>query len=280
MAVREARASLLGAFLAAICFGAATVFEAQAARASARAKGVDPRLLLRMVQNWRFIVGVGLDVLGFLFEFAALRLLPLFVVQAAVASSLAVTALLASWMLGERLGGREWVGVAGVCAGLALLSVSAGHEGSTHPGRGFDAGLAIAVVVLGLAGVGLARIANPWRSIGLGLCSGLLFGVVALAARTLPSLDAVRLMREPAVYLLIASGIGGYLLLATALQRGSVATATAAMVVGETAGPAGVGLLLLGDSARHGQAPVAAFGFVLAVAGAVSLARFGELPPD
>jgi hypothetical protein len=82
------------------------------------------------------------------------------------------------------------------------------------------------------------------------------------------------------VYLLVAGGLLGFLLYTTALQRGSVTTATAAMVLGETAAPAGVGLMVLRDSARPGFASVAVFGFVLAVAGALSLARFGELQPS
>jgi hypothetical protein len=118
------------------------------------------------------------------------------------------------------------------------------------------------------------------RSIGLGLCAGLSFGVVALSARTLTRLEPVRLVREPSVYLLIVSGVLGFLLYTTALQRGSVTTATAAMVVGETTAPAVVGLLVLRDNARPGWAPVAVFGFVLAVAGALSLARFGEPQPS
>lgn len=272
--------SLLSALLAALCFGAGAVFEAQAARASAQVVGIDPRLLVRLTRNWRFVVGISLDVLGFFFEFTALRELPLFLVQAAVASSLAVTAVLAARMVREQLGGREWAGVAAVCAGLALLGMSSGHEGSARPGGWFDVGLIIAVVVLGLVAVGLARIAEPWRSIGLGLCSGLLFGVVALAARTVVNLEPARLLREPAVYVLAAGGVLGYLLWSTALQRGSVTRATAANVVGETIAPAGIGLLLLGDSTRTGWGPLAVCGFVLAVAGALCLARFGELRAD
>ena len=266
-----------GAFLAAICFGAATVFEAQAARASAQIRGIDPRLLVRLLRNWRFIVGVGLDVLGFVFEFLALQRLPLFLVQTTVASSLAVTALLAARMLRERLVTWEWIGVGGVCVGLALLGISAGHQGSLNPGGLFDIGLAIAVILLAAVAVGLARVEEPWRSIGLGLCAGLLFGVVALSARTVIFLNPVRLVQEPAIYLLIAGGVFGYLLLTMSLQRGSVTGATGAMVVGETAAPAGIGVLLLGDSARHDLGGLAVVGFVLAVAGALSLARFGEL---
>jgi hypothetical protein len=49
------------------------------------------------------------------------------------------------------------------------------------------------------------------------------------------------------------------------------------MVVGETVLPAVVGVVVLGDEAKHGWVPVAVGGFVLAVGGALALARFGEL---
>jgi hypothetical protein len=64
---------------------------------------------------------------------------------------------------------------------------------------------------------------------------------------------------------------------ATALQRGSVTTTTAAVVVAETVVPAAIGIGLLGDQTRH--VPVALAGFVLAVAGTLTLARFGEPSP-
>jgi drug/metabolite transporter (DMT)-like permease len=270
---------LLVALLAAVCFGSAAVFEAQGARAAADTTGIDPRLLIRVMRNRRFVIGFGVDTLGFVFEFVALRSLPLFLVQAAVASSLAVTAVLAARLMHERLGAAEWVGVAGVCAGLALLGLSAGPQRSTDPGGWFDLSLGVAVVVLGLASVALARCREPWRSIGLGFCSGTLFGVVALSIRTLGSLDPSALLRDPAVYLVIVGGALGYLLFATAVQRGSVTAATAASVVGEACTPAAVGLLVLGDSARHGLASLAVIGFLLAIAGALMLARFGELNP-
>ncbi len=48
-------------------------------------------------------------------------------------------------------------------------------------------------------------------------------------------------------------------------------------MIGETVAPALVGLLMLGDRPRPGWAWVAALGFVLAVAGALSLSRHGDL---
>ena len=66
------------------------------------------------------------------------------------------------------------------------------------------------------------------------------------------------------------------MLYATALEGGSVTVATAAVVLAETMPPAVVGVLLLGDSTRHGLEEVAVLGFILAVFCAVALARFGE----
>jgi hypothetical protein len=63
---------------------------------------------------------------------------------------------------------------------------------------------------------------------------------------------------------------------ATALENGSVTVATAAVVLAETAPPALIGILLLGDHTRPGLAVAAAAAFVLAVTCAVLLARFGE----
>ncbi|MET0692342.1 MAG: hypothetical protein ABWY56_00335, partial [Propionibacteriaceae bacterium] len=111
-----------------------------------------------------------------------------------------------------------------------------------------------------------------------GAVAGLGFGVVAVAARILPSPMTIGgLLTDPATYGLIVGGGVALLTYSTALQRGSVTLATAPLVVLETVAPAAVGLLLLGDAPRAGWGWVAAVGFVLAVAGALSLARHGEV---
>ena len=89
--------------------------------------------------------------------------------------------------------------------------------------------------------------------------------------------SSATLLRSPATYALVAAGVLAMLTYSIALQRGTVTQATAPLVVGETVAPALVGLLLLGDQARPGWGWVAVVGFALAVAGAVSLARHGEL---
>ena len=64
------------------------------------------------------------------------------------------------------------------------------------------------------------------------------------------------------------------------MQHGSVTLATATLVVTQTTVPAVLGLLLLGDGVRPGTAPLAVVGFLLAIGGAVALARFEHVVPS
>ncbi|MEU6535104.1 hypothetical protein [Streptomyces sp. NPDC047000] len=269
---------------AAVCFGTATVLQAGAARAVAAegdgSGGGDAALFLRAVRQWRYLAGLVLDGLGFLFQIAALRSLPIYAVSAALASSLAVTAVVAARLLKVRLSGVEWGAVAVVCAGLAMLGLAAGPEGA---GSGTTAlrytVLATAVAVLSLAPLG-GRLKGRTRSLVLGLGAGFGFGVVEVAVRLIDSLRLPALLTDPAVYALLIGGGAAFLLLTSALQRGSVTTATAWTVVGETVGPAVVGVVWLGDRTREGLAWLAVLGFAVAVAGALLLARFGEAPAE
>lgn len=269
--------SLCGALAAAVCFGLSAVMQSVGMRRVGPVSERDPRSLLRAWLTVPFLAGVGVDLLGFGFELVALRHLPLFLVQAAVASALAVTAVAASVVLKERLGRPEKLAVVAVCLGLALLGASAGPEGATRAHTDFYVALGASLVGLAVLGGLAGRLPDRFRTLTLGLCAGLCFGVLALAARTLPELDPLRLLREPATYLVALSSLVALVLWTMALSGGSVTTATAAMVLGETVLPAAVGVLVLGDEARQGWVPVAVGGFLLAVGGALALARFGEL---
>jgi hypothetical protein len=266
---------LLLALCASVCMGTATVLQALGARAAAAEA---PGTALRAAWRWPFIVGISLDALGFVAELLSLRSVPLFLVEAALASSLAVTAIVGAGVLHIQLRRAEWVAVGAVCCGLALLAIAAGREGE---GEG-DETLRVAVLggSLGLALLGWAVSARTRsrrnRAAILGGMAGLSFGLVAVAARVLPGLTLPGILTEPTAYAVIVSGIGGYLLLIEALQSGSVTAATAAMVIGETVWPAMFGVIWLGDTTRRGLTPVAAAGFAVAIGGALALARFGE----
>jgi len=275
--------SLVAAVAAALCYGIASVMQAVAVRAASRrppgggpAGSVDPGLVIRMLRQWRFVASLGLDLIGFLAQLVALRRLPLFAVQAMVAGSLAVTAVLAAWLINVQLAWREWLAVAGVVVGVGLLGASAGVEGAKAVGGPFKLALIVAVAAVAVAGVLAARLPRPARTPVLGAVAGLGYGVVAVAARILPGYSLAELARDPAAYAAVAGGVVSFMLYAAALDNGSVTVATAAVVLAETAPPALVGILFLGDHTRPGLAPVAWVAFVLAVTCAVLLARFGE----
>jgi drug/metabolite transporter (DMT)-like permease len=262
----------------ATCFGFASVLQAMAAIADRqRAVSLDPRLLLRLAGQWRFVLGLGIDALGYFLMVLALRSLPVFVVQAAVAASLVVTAIAATCFIGATLRGREWAAIVAVCAGLGLLGVSSGAEGPGHAGGSFRAGLVAAVVLLGVAGALVSRLLDRWAAPVLGLVAGFGFGTVALASRVLVGFQPGQLLHDPAVYVIVVAGTLAFLCLTTAMQRGSVTMVTAMMVVGETVLPAVIGVALLGDRTRPSYGPVAVLGFLAAVGAALALARFGEL---
>jgi drug/metabolite transporter (DMT)-like permease len=268
---------LICALAAALAYGLASVMQAMAAQSTpGGGDGVDPRLLFRVVGQWRFMAGIALDLCGFGVQLAALQVLPLFVVQAALAASLAVTAVTARF-LGIKLGRREWAAVGAVCLGLALLGLSAESEGASAIGNGFRWGLVIATLVLVAVGLSAGLAPKRLRAPLLGLVAGLSFGVVAISGRVIPSFKPIDLLTEPAVYTAIVAGASAMLFFASALQRGSITTATAMLVVGETVFPAAVGILALGDRTRHGFVVPAAAGFALAIAAALALARYGEL---
>jgi len=104
---------------------------------------------------------------------------------------------------------------------------------------------------------------------------------VAIASRSLVVPDpAWRTALDPGFWAILAAGGTAVVLFALALQAGSVTMVSAVTFTTETVIPAGVGLAFLGDGVRPGHWPIAVAGFVLAVCGAIALARFAEHPTD
>jgi drug/metabolite transporter (DMT)-like permease len=276
-------ASLTAALIAAVFYGIASVMQSVAAHEASNRKpqdadagGIDPGLLPRMLRQWRFVVSLCLDTLGFVAQLIALQRLPLFAVQAIVAANLAVIAVVASLTIKVQLSWREWLAVTGVVAGVGLLGSSAGPEGASQAGVVFKLALIVTIAALGLIGLAAARLRDPARTLALGLVAGFGYGVIGIAARVLNGFEPLTLLRDPAAYAVAAAGIVSFVFYATALEGGSVTVATAAVVLAETLPPAVIGVTFLGDRTRPGLEPAAIAGFLLAVASAVMLARFGE----
>lgn len=266
--------ALLLVVVASACSGTATVLQARAVAGEPERAGLDAGLLVRLARRPVYVLALVLVAAGFALGLAALRTLPLFVVQAGRASSLAVAAVLAVTVLGARLGRRDWVAVGAVVVGLVLLGATATSGTAAPTGLPVRVALLVGVVLVAVAGAGAARLTSrPLAGGVLGALAGVAFAALALGARTARDLAPAALVRDPAAWAVVAGGALGLLLGAMALQRTSVVGATAPMVATETVLGAVLGVVLAGDPAPGAAVPAIA-GFVLVLVGALSLVRF------
>src|SRR5579862_7873259 len=272
--------ALACAVVASLSYGIGSVMQAAAARRAELRPNLDPMLLVRLVGELPYVGGLALDLLGFVASVVALRTLPLFVVQSAVAASVGVTAIAASVAFGVRLLRYERVALVSLMFGFALLAVSARPERAASFGAAGKWILVCGVVVVAAAGALSARLDDRKAGIGLALAAGLAWAGTGIAARVLqfPS-SPWRLLIDPVALCLAAYGILGALLFATALQRGSVTAAAALVFTVETIVPSLLGIAFLGDRARAGLAPIAALGFVATLGASIALARRSEPLP-
>ena len=283
---------LVTALLACLGYGISSVLQAYGARrsaAAAQARGASGQLtdtgaptmastIAAALTVW-FLIGTGLDVIGFAGGAVSARLIPLFLSQTIISANLIVTAVLGVAVLGIRLHRRDWAAIATVLLALVVLGLAAGHEGGGSADPAMHWGILGASVLVLVLGQLIIRRLGSAGAVAAGLIAGLLFGALAIAVRIVDGVNPVQwsvLLADPAAWTIAVAGIGGFYLHTVALQLGSVNGATAALVVGETVIPGIVGVLLLGDTSRPGLEWLAALGFVLAVGGAVAVAVFGS----
>ncbi len=268
---------LAGALLAAVAYGVATILQALAVRRMAALPSPTP-VTTRLRAGWPYAVGLALDGLGFLASVAALRTLPLFLVESAVASSVAVTAVLSVLVLGVRLRVTEVIALGGVAAGLVGLALAADEGPATPVGTAATWWLlAGTAVVAGMLALGLRDRHGTRSAVVLSVAAGLAFGLVGIAARLLvvpPSWWD--LLGMPVVWVLLAQAGLATVAYGYALARGRVTTVAALTFVTETVVPAVIGVAVLGDRVQGGRWPLAAAAFALTLGGCVALAGRAE----
>jgi hypothetical protein len=266
-------------FLAAMigAYGVANLLQSAAAARTTVHHTFDPGLLLRLAGQRTYLIGVGCQLLGFVFAFLARRDLPLFLVQASVAAGLGVTALLGVLVLKWTLPRAELALLALLLAGITALVLSARPAHSRQLGMAGVVALSVAIAVIALLGFFAVRLRGAPGSVVLGSLAGLAFSAAAIAARPLAAEHSfASVCSNPLLYLLIAHSIVGQLLLGLAMQRGSTTAAVAAMDAAGAVPAAIVGLLLLGDQIYPGREWLAAVGFVATLASVIGLTRYAE----
>lgn len=258
------------ALLAAVVFGVGAVLQAIAMR---RAGFLSPLMLL-----------VGVAYLGgWALHLVAIANVPLYLAQVGVATSLAVTGLVAAVVVGEPLARRHWVAIGALIGGLALLVVSSGAVGRARFDETDALALYAGLVLLTGAGWLVARGSGARNGVSLGYLAGLAYTGSPVASRSL-----VHFAWRPDIVAGALSiglfGLLGFCLYSVAMRRTSVTAATAPLVLLETVGPAILGVVAFGDGVRAGWWPVALAGFFVSTLAALVLcdaeARLEHLSPE
>lgn len=263
---------LVLAGLAACCSAGAAVLQG----ISARKVHTRNAPIVRLLREPAYLIALALIATGFGLTYAALRTLPLFVVQSIRASSLALTALIVVTM-GARLTRTEVLGLVVATAGLVGIGLSAQAAPAQMAGPWVPGVLLGAAVAIVAAGAVVLKMLGERAGVPLAVLAGLGFATLATGAHIMSGDSLTAVLTDPAAWAAGFGGLAGLGLGALAYARAGVVPVTAAIVATETLTGSVAGILLAGDRPVPGREVLAAVGFVAALAGALVLARFGSV---
>jgi drug/metabolite transporter (DMT)-like permease len=274
---------VVSALLSAILYGAGAALEQRQAAAAPDAAAGRPRLLVLLVRQPLWLLGIAAQFGGFATHAVALRSGPLAIVQMLVAAELIVSVVLVRIWSGRRLSRSSWSAaltvVAGIAAFLVLTSSSGDDGGQAHdvPHRALVAvaALGITATALGAAGLGAA---GRRRAILLAVAAGLAdaaMAVVTMAFSHVASHGPVAVATSWTAYAVVVCGIGNVLLTQTAYQAGQPMITLPIISAVTPAASVAIGAGILGEAHRIGVAAgaTAAIAVLVTSLALASLAR-------
>jgi hypothetical protein len=167
---------VVSALVAAALYAVGIALQALEARNAPPEHALRFSLFRRLVGRPLWVAGTALGLAGWIAQGYALTRAPLTLVQPLLGTSLVFVLAIASWRLGEHVGGRERIAVLAVAAGVPLLALTAPERDAGHadgPRLWISLGVlaTLALVPLGLRGA--ARSASVLVPLGAGLAYAL-----------------------------------------------------------------------------------------------------------
>ncbi|MFE9775952.1 DMT family transporter [Streptomyces sp. NPDC005931] len=250
--------AVLASLAAGVCFAVAGVMQQWAAAARPDAEAFTARLLGRLVRDPLWRCGIGLAVVAYGFQSLALAYGPLSLVQPLIVAELVFAVPLSAQLHRMRLGRREWLGTFAVASGLALALVSARPHGGDPRTAGAPAWLLTVGVVTAVVCAALAtarRLSGPWRASATALAAGAVMGTQSVLLAS--TVDRLRYGLPTALaawqtYALVATSVGGLLLIQSAFQQGPLAASMTVLDATEPVVAVTVGTLVFGEAVHTG----------------------------
>jgi drug/metabolite transporter (DMT)-like permease len=274
------------ALVAAVLYGAGAAVEQRQAAAAPQSSAGRPRLLLLLVRQPLWLLGMLAQIGGFAAHAVALRSGPLATVQMLVAAELVVAVVFVRVWSGRPLSPASWAAALTVVGGSAvfLAVTSSDHrQAASHPnyvvaaalGTAVLGGAALAAAVAGLRATGRGRAVLLAVAAGLAdACSA----VVTLGFSHVAGHGVVALFTSWTVYALIVCGAGNVLLTQTAYQTGQPMITLPIIACVTPVASVAIGIGLLGETPHSGVAGGIAAGFAVLVT-SIALAYLARSAP-
>lgn len=274
---------------AAFCFAVAIPLEHRAADRTPDFGGFRPRevgaFVRETVRNRWWLLGMGLNTVGFGLHAVALNLGPLAVVQPLLVTNMLFALPVNHWFRREPVSRPELGWAAALLVGLSGFLLI-GTAGVPHTPQAADVGPAIAagvLVVLTAGGLALAarRTHRAFAPVLLGVATGVLFAVTASLVKEVTGLitgSPSALLTSWQLYALLVAGAVALLFNQLAYQAGPLSASLPAIAVVDPLVSILIGVTVFDENLRH--TPAAITGQVvclglLAVSGVV-LARLEQ----
>ena len=274
------------ALAAAVLYGVGSAVEQRQAAAAPQSSAGRPRLLLLLVRQPWWLLGIVAQIGGFAAHAVALRSGPLATVQMMVAAELIVAVAIVRIWSGRPLSWASWAAALTVVAGSAvfLAVTSSDHrQAVSHPN--YVVAAALGTVVLGGAALAAAvaglRATGRGRAVLLAVAAGLAdacSAVVTLGFSHVASHGVVALFTSWTIYALIVCGVGNVLLTQTAYQTGQPMITLPIIACVTPVASVAIGIGLLGETPHAGVAGGIAAGLAVLVT-SVALAYLARSAP-
>ena len=237
-------------------------------------------LFLRLLRDRRWWLGSAVSAVGFLLQAAALGLGSVLLVQALLVTSLLFALPINAHQRHRRLTRAEWIWAI-VLAASVIVIVTVGNPTAGHS----RASLATWAVVTGVLGTVLVvcivaanTVGGPVSAVLLAVVSGTLWGVFAVLTKGVVHLlaDGIGpLLRSPELYAWAAVAVAGTAWQQSSFRAGALTASLPAMAIAEPLVASVLGVVVLGESLRPGDAGwvLLVIAIVAVVASVLGLAR-------
>lgn len=266
--------ALLAAIGSSLCNGISTVQQKVGADKIKTIHSLDLFFLIRLFKNIPYAFGTFLAITGYVLSLVALRIMPLFLVQALIAASIIVTAYGERIFLRRNLPKRIYAALTAVIVGLIFLILSAVTGHARIDNQAVKYIVEVFPIPIGLIGIFFIYIKrNNISAMALAALGGLAFGNTSTIGRILvyPH-DYWNLIENPLIWSLVLSAVLGQYLFSVSLQRASATQSNALMILTQTLCPSLFGLIFFGDEIKAGFGVIVAAGIVLVILGSAATA--------